>query len=122
MIANNFVIVQLDAKKDSEQQFANEQERLVMTRVLHDYKTAYETNGHIDLEGLFNQLGPIIFKPEVESPEDNSLQAAMMAQARIQPKPVLQDNLKENYLGPKEEQDTRQSNHESPRMEKLMQH
>jgi hypothetical protein len=82
MIANNFVIVQLDAKKDSEQQFANEQERLVMTRVLHDYKTAYETNCSIYLEALFNQLGSI-FKPEVESPDDDSFQAAMMAQARI---------------------------------------
>jgi len=50
MIANNFVIAQLDAEEDSEQPFANEQERLAMTRVLHDYKTAYETNGHIDLE------------------------------------------------------------------------
>jgi hypothetical protein len=60
-----------------------------------------------------------MFKPSVESPEDDSLQAAMMAQARIQPKPVHQD--KGNYAGPKKKQDTRQSNHESPRMEKLMQ-
>jgi hypothetical protein len=60
-----------------------------------------------------------IFKPEVESPEEDSLQAAMMAQARIQPKPVHQD--KGNYTGPKKKQDTRQGTHESPRMEKLMQ-
>jgi hypothetical protein len=39
---------------------------------------------------LFNQLGSI-FKPEVESPEEDSLQAAIMAHARIQPKPVHQD-------------------------------
>jgi hypothetical protein len=118
MIANNFVTAQLDAEEDSEQPFANEQERLAMTRVLHGYKTSYETNGLIDLESLFNQLGSI-FKPEVESPEEDSLQAAMMAQARIQPKPVHQD--KGNYMGPKKKQDTRQSTHESPRMEKLMQ-
>jgi hypothetical protein len=49
-----------------------------MTRVLYDYQPAYETNGCIDLEKLFNQLGSI-FKPEVDSPEDDSLQAAMMA-------------------------------------------
>ncbi len=55
-----------------------------MTRVLHDYKTAYETSGSIDLERLFDQLGSI-FKPEVDSPAEDSLQAAMMAQARIQP-------------------------------------
>ncbi len=66
MIANSFVTAQLDAEKDSEQPFANEQERLAMRRVLHEYKTAYETNGRIDLERLFNQLGSI-FKPEIES-------------------------------------------------------
>ncbi len=60
-----------------------------------------------------------IFKPEVEFLEEDSIQAAMMAQARIQPKPVHQD--KRNYAGPKKKQDTRQSTHESPRMEKLMQ-
>jgi hypothetical protein len=43
----------------------------------------------------------------------------MMAQARTQPKPVHQD--KGNYTGPKKKQDSRQSTHESPRMEKLMQ-
>ena len=43
----------------------------------------------------------------------------MMAQARIQPKPVHQD--KGNFTRPKTKQDTRQSNHESPQMEKLMQ-
>jgi hypothetical protein len=32
MIANNFVTAQLDAEEDSEQPFANEQERLAMTR------------------------------------------------------------------------------------------
>ena len=69
-----------------------------MTRVLHDYKTAHEINGSIDLERLFNQLGSI-FKLEMESPEDDSLQAAMMAQARIQPKPGHQDT--GNYTGPK---------------------
>ncbi len=42
MIANNFVTAQVDAKEVSEQPFANEKERLAMTRVLHDYKTAYE--------------------------------------------------------------------------------
>jgi hypothetical protein len=118
MIANNFVTAQLDAEEDLEQPFANEQELLAMTRVLYDYKTAYETSGSIDLEKLFNQLGSI-FKPEVESPEDDSLQAAMMAHARMQPKPVHQD--KGNYIGPKKKQDKRQGNHESPRMEKLMQ-
>ncbi len=117
MIANNFVTAQLDAEEDSEQPFANEQEQLAMTRVLHGYKTSYETNGLIDLERLFNQLGSI-FKPVVESPEEDSLQA-MMAQARIQPKPVHQD--KGIYMGPKKKQDTRQSIHESPRMEKLKQ-
>jgi hypothetical protein len=80
MIANNFVTAQLDAEEDPEQPFANEQERLAMPRVLHDHKTAYDTNCSIDLERLFNQLGSI-FKPEVESPEEDSLQAAMMAQA-----------------------------------------
>jgi hypothetical protein len=120
MIANNFVTAQLDAEEYSEQPFANEQERLAMTRVLHDYKTAYETNGRIasDLEKQFNQLGSI-FKPEVESPEEDSLQAAMMAQARIQPKPVHQD--KGNYRGPKKKQDTKQGTHRSPRMETLRQ-
>jgi hypothetical protein len=59
------------------------------------------------------------FKPEVEPPEDDSLQAAMMAHARMQPKPVHQDQ--GNYTGPKKKQDTRQGNHDSPRMEKLMQ-
>ncbi len=43
----------------------------------------------------------------------------MMAEARIQPKPVHQD--KGNYTGPQKEQDTRQGTHESPRMEKLIQ-
>jgi hypothetical protein len=71
--------------------------RLAMARVLYDYKTAYATNGSIDLEKLFNKLGSV-FKLEVEAPEDDSLQAAMMAQARIQPKPVHQD--KGNYSGP----------------------
>jgi hypothetical protein len=52
----------------------------------------------LTFEKLFNQLGSI-FKPEVESPEEYSLQAAMMAQARIQPKPVHED--KGNYTGPK---------------------
>jgi hypothetical protein len=85
--------------------------------VLHDYKTAYETNGRIDLEKLFNQLGSI-FKPEVESTEDDSLQAAMMAHAKTPPRPVHQD--KGNYTGPKKKQDTRQSTPESPRLEKLM--
>ncbi len=75
-------------------------------------------NGHIDLERLFNQLGSI-FKPEVESPEEDSLQAAMMAQAGIQPKPVHKDE--GFYTGLKKKQDTRQGTHESPRMEKLMQ-
>jgi hypothetical protein len=118
MIANNFVRAQLDAEEDSEQPFANEQERLAMTIVLHDYKTAYETNGRIDLEKLFNQLGSI-FKPEVESTEDDLLQAAMMAHAKMQPRPVHQD--KGNYMGPKKKHDTRQGTHESPRLEKLMQ-
>ncbi len=70
MIANNFVIVQVDADDDSEQLLANlnEQERLAMTRVLHDYKTAYETNGSIDLERLFNHLGSV-FKQEVRKPQ-----------------------------------------------------
>ncbi len=39
MIANNFVIAQLDAKQISEQPFAYEQERLTITRVLPDYKS-----------------------------------------------------------------------------------
>ncbi len=117
MIANNFVTAQLDAEKDSDQPFANEQERLAMTRVLHDYKTSYETNGHIDLEKLFYQLGSI-FKPEVESTEDDSLQAAMIAHAKMQPRPAHQD--KGNYTGPKKKQDTRQSTPESPQSEKLM--
>jgi hypothetical protein len=116
MIANNFVTEQLDAEEDSDQPFANKQERLALTRVLHEYKTAYETNGHIDLEKLFNQLGSI-FKPEVESTEDDSLQAAMMAHAKMQLRPVQQD--KGNYAGPKKMQDTRQSTPESPRLEKL---
>ena len=60
-----------------------------------------------------------IFKPEVESTEDDSLQAAMMAHAKTQPRPVHQD--KGNYTGPKKKQDTRQGTHEFPRMEKLMQ-
>ncbi len=68
-----------------------------MTRVLHDYKTAYETNGRIDLEKLFNQMGSI-FKSEVESTEDDSLQAAMMAHAKTQLRPVHQD--KGNCTGP----------------------
>ncbi len=89
-----------------------------MTRVLHDHKTAYETNGRIDLEKLFNQMGSI-FKPEVESMEDDSLQAAMMAHAKMQPRPVHQDT--GNYMGPKKRQDKRQGTHESPRLEKLMQ-
>jgi hypothetical protein len=89
-----------------------------MTRVLHDYKTAHVTNGSIDLEGLFNPLGSVL-KPEVESPVDDSPQAAMMAQARIQPKPLQQD--KGNHAGPKKKQDTRPGNHEPPRMGKLMQ-
>ncbi len=82
MVADYFVIAQLDAEDDSEQPFANEQERLAMTKVLHAYKTAYGTNGSIDLEKLFNRLGTV-FKPEVESPEDDSLHTAMKAQARI---------------------------------------
>ncbi len=49
MIANNFVTAQLDSEEDSEQPFSNEQERLALTRVLHDYKTVYETNGSIDI-------------------------------------------------------------------------
>jgi hypothetical protein len=89
-----------------------------MTSVLHVYKTAYETGGCIDLERLFNKLGSE-FKLEVESPEDDSLQAAMMAQARIQPKPVHQD--KGNHTGPKKKQDKMPGNHEAPRMDKLMQ-
>ncbi len=59
MIANNFVLAQLEAEEDSEKPLANEQERLVMTRVPHDYKTAYETNSSIDLERLFNQSGSV---------------------------------------------------------------
>jgi hypothetical protein len=88
-----------------------------MTRVTHDYKIAYETNSNIYLEKLFNQLGSV-FQQEVESPEDDWLQAAKMAQAQIQPKPVHQD--RGNYSGSKKQQDTRPSNHESPRIDKLM--
>jgi hypothetical protein len=63
IIANIFVIAQLDAKEDSEQPFSNEQERLAMTRVLLDYTTA-KTNIGINPERLFNQLGSV-FKQEV---------------------------------------------------------
>jgi hypothetical protein len=73
MIANNFVLAQLEAEEDSAQSFANEQQRLAMTRVPHDYKTAYdsETNNNIDFERLFNQFGSV-FKLEVQSPEDQA--------------------------------------------------
>ena len=43
----------------------------------------------------------------------------MMAHAKAQPRPVHQDE--GNYTGPKKKQDTKQSNHEPPRMEKLIQ-
>jgi hypothetical protein len=91
MTANNFVTLQLDAEEESGQPFASEEDRLAMARVLHDYKTAYEseyeTTGSIDLETLYNQLGTV-FKPESEAPADDLLQAAMMAQVRIPQRPV----------------------------------
>jgi hypothetical protein len=62
-----------------------------------------------------------VFKPEEEFPEYYSLQAAMMAHARIQPRPVHQDTKgKGNYTWPKKKQDARPGNHESPPMDILM--
>ncbi len=60
MIANTFVIAQPDAKEDSEQPFANEQERLTITRMLHDYKSAYETKAALTLRGYLINWDPYL--------------------------------------------------------------
>jgi hypothetical protein len=58
MIANNFITEQLDAKEDSEQPFANEQEQLAMTRVLHDYKPPMRQMASLTLGGYLINWDP----------------------------------------------------------------
>ena len=66
----------------SQAPFAKDQERFEMIRILNDERLEYSKGKALDLELLLNRIGGV-FKPiEDETPEDESLQAALSAQIR----------------------------------------
>ncbi len=59
---------------------AREQERFEMTGILNDERVEYNNGKKLDLEVLLNRIY-IVFNPiEKKAPEDDSLQAALLAQ------------------------------------------
>jgi hypothetical protein len=61
----------------SQSPFARDQDRFEMMRILNEERVEYSKGKLLDLELLLNRIGNI-FKPiEEETPEDESLQAAL---------------------------------------------
>ena len=80
-VAINLVDAQLELDL-SQAPFAKEQERFEMMRILNDERVEYSKGKVLDLELLLNRIGSV-FKPiEDETPEEESLQAALSAQVR----------------------------------------
>ena len=66
----------------SQAPFAKEQERFEMMRILNDERVEYSKGKVLELELLLNRIGSV-FKPvEDDTPEEESLQAALSAQVR----------------------------------------
>jgi hypothetical protein len=64
----------------SQSPFARDQDQFEMIRILNEERVEYSKGKSLDLEMLLNRIGSI-FKPiEEEAQEDESLQAALMAQ------------------------------------------
>ncbi len=77
--AINLIDAQL--ARNSQVAFAREQDRLEMIQFLHVARVESSNRKTSDLELLLNQIAGI-FKPDEEAPEDdNTLQAALLAQA-----------------------------------------
>ena len=80
-VAINIVDEQLELDL-SQAPFAKEQERFEMMRILNDQRVEYSKVEVLDLELLLNRIGSV-FKPvEEETPDEESLQAALSAQVR----------------------------------------
>ena len=80
-VAINLVDAQLELDL-SQATFAKEQERFEMMRILNDERVEYSKGKVLELELLLNRIGSV-FKPvEDDTPEEESLQAALSAQVR----------------------------------------
>ena len=80
-VAINLVDAQLELDL-SQAPFAKEQERFETMRILNDERVEYSKGKVLELELLLNRIG-IVFKPvEDDTPEEESLQAALSAQVR----------------------------------------
>ena len=82
-VAINIVDAQLELTGNlSQAPFAKEQERFEMMRILNDECVEYSKWKVLDLKVLLNRIGSV-FKPiEDDTPEEESLQAALSAQVR----------------------------------------
>ena len=82
-VAINIVDAQLGLDL-SQAPFAKEQERFKMMRISHDERVKYSKGKDLDLELLLKRIGSVFnLKPiEGDTPEEESLQAALSAQVR----------------------------------------
>ncbi len=82
-VAIDLVDAPLLVEQDSSQSpSAWKQERFEMIRILNEKRVEYSKGKKLDLEWLLNRIGSISQPIEGETPEDESLQAALMAQVR----------------------------------------
>ena len=75
-VAINLVDAQLELDL-SQSPFEKDQERFEMMRILNDERVEYSKGKTLELELLLNRIGSV-FKPvEEETPDEESLQAAL---------------------------------------------
>ncbi len=77
-VAINLVDAQLEQDL-SQSQFARDQDRFEMIRVLNEEHMEYSKGKSPDLEQLLNKIRSIFKHIEEEAPEDETLQAALIA-------------------------------------------
>ena len=115
-VAINIVDAQLELDL-SQSPFAKEQERFEMMRILNDERVEYSKGKVLDLELLLNRIGSV-FKPiEDETPEEESLQAALSAQVRKNEYKGVQGK---DRVGPKQNQNPKPDRIESEPDSKLI--
>ena len=75
-VAINIVDAQLELDL-SQAPFAKEQERFEMMLILNDERVEYSKGKVLELELLLNRIGSVLKPVEDDTPEEESLQAAL---------------------------------------------
>ncbi len=98
MTAINFVNAQLDADESVYLQ-ACEQDKVAFARILFAAKERYQKEGKLDLGQLFDKLVRVFHIKVTTDTQEDSLQTAMAAHMKLQPKKFMlrNDNMKKLY-------------------------